>query len=391
MADRPQVDYSPAASDAALRSTKARRLSARGRISSRRWIALAILPVIAAPGVVLALRAGGGSVLPALAPGVGDFGGYQAHGLVRSVSASWRVPRVISAPRDAATATWIGVQGPPKTFIQVGTVEASHPVSEGSQTTYNAWWADTVSRDRPRELFRVRPGDEITATLRHRHDSWLVEIRDTTSDESEVFQTHQEGRGPYNIAEWTQEKSSERGLAYPRISPVTFRRLLVNGTPPDGGRLLSGWLATPEGLLAPTPLGRDSFTLRPTTIDAVGAQYLRIVAPMDDAAFKYQNAYWGWHDRRGSWQLLRADTRAYALRMEETVRSLLTARWPSSVRPRVEVVARASAGYVHLVAGMPAAEPSKQGHFVEAWFRKSEAVSEATHALRRELHLPDPT
>ena len=118
----------------------------------------------------------------------------------------------------------------------------------------------------PRFLFSAQPGDLVVATLKHERRTWLVTIRDTTSGRQAVFSTKEEGQGPYNLAEWAQEKSSVRWLSYPHLSPVTFRQVLVNGSPPNAGHLFSVWLSTPEGLLAPTPLSGDAFRLVPTTI-----------------------------------------------------------------------------------------------------------------------------
>src|ERR1700677_2165932 len=58
----------------------------------------------------------------ALAP-FGYFAGYTWQGDPTSISARWKVPRILAGSPDGEAATWIGVQGNQAPFVQIGTLE----------------------------------------------------------------------------------------------------------------------------------------------------------------------------------------------------------------------------------------------------------------------------
>jgi hypothetical protein len=382
-------DASVTAADSLPAAQQARR-SSEARRSRFRWIAPGLFAAAVA-GVILAAALGGSRSRQPLFPGVGTFGGYRIALDVKSVGASWTVPRIISTPTKAAAATWIGAQGQPSAFIQVGTVEkvATWP-RHGFVPFYDAWWADTVSHYRARRLFAVRPGDMIIAALTHERASWTVSIRDATSGRGATFSTTEEGRGWFDLAEWVQEKQPSPGPPYPHVSPVSFQHVLVNGAPPDTTRLLSGWLATGEGLLAPTPLTGDAFTLHEVTITAAGAQYLRIVAPVDAATLRLRALVEAWYKNQSGWQRLRAGEHAYGESLEQEVRELREAHWPLAVSSYVSALMRSSAAYAQRVNSLPAVSPPPHGILERAWLREAEVLGETIHAVRRTLDLPDP-
>lgn len=55
---------------------------------------------------------------------LGTFVGYRWFGTTHSISAKWRVPRILQTS-EAHASTWIGLQNESGAFIQVGTTEDS--------------------------------------------------------------------------------------------------------------------------------------------------------------------------------------------------------------------------------------------------------------------------
>jgi hypothetical protein len=195
------------------------------------------------------------------------FAGYTWYGSVSSVQASWSVPRIPGSPAGGA-GTWIGAQGPGTRlngpFIQVGINETRYPSSAGARDVYRAFWTDTVHHFLPVNLFPVRPGDSLWASLTHRRRRWAVAIRDLTSGTGTQVTTQQEGRASFDWAEWEQEDVGLVGqpFDYPRLSTVGFQRLEVNGRPPALAGLYSSWMTKDRQRLAPSDLKNDSFSLR---------------------------------------------------------------------------------------------------------------------------------
>jgi hypothetical protein len=356
-----------------------------------RWIAPGLFVAIAVAGVILAAALGGGRSRQPPVPGVGTFGGYQIAVRVKSVGASWTVPRIISTPTKASAATWIGAQGQPSAFIQLGTEEkvAAWP-HHGFVPLYEAWWADTDSHYQARRLFAVQPGDMIIAALTHERASWALSIRDATSGQQATFSTTEEGKYQFTLAEWVQEKQRSPGPPYPHLSLVSFQHVLVNGAPPDRAHLLSGWLATGEGLLAPTPLTEDAFTLHAATITAAGAQYLQIAAPVDTATSQLSALLKEWDENGSQWQRLRAGERAYGERFRQMARELRKANWPPAAGPYISALIRSSAAYAQRLISLPAISPPLHGSLERAWLHETNTLDEAILAVRRVLGLPNP-
>jgi Peptidase A4 family len=303
---------------------------------------------------------------------------------VHSISASWRVPRIVWESKPAHAGTWIGTEGL-RAFIQVGTA-----VDTESHWQYYAWWTDTASHELPHYLFPVRPGDTIRATLVHERPRWLVMIRDETSGRRAVFSTTQEGRASFGVAEWIQESPSVRAFSYPRLSLVTFEHLLTNGVPPRGAELYWTWLSTGEGLLAPTPLKDDAFTLRPATITAEDTQYLRIVEPFNTAARGLDRTIAGWRQRTSGWQHIRAAEHAYGAGLGKLDMELQSAHWSVTARPFVATVIRAARVSARALASLPAVKPPSSGRLASEWRQDGNEAQQAARAARRALDLPDP-
>jgi hypothetical protein len=195
-------------------------------------------------------------------PVFGAFAGYNWFGSVRSVGASWRVPRIERDSSPGRAGTWIGAEAPglgrSAPFIQVGTSQELHA---GDHAFYFAFWRDTVRHFHPAVLFRAKPGDQISASLVNAGNRWAVSIRDITSGRLRTVRTLEEGRAAFNMAGWIDEDitsaRTNRPIPYPRLSRIRFTAMRVDGRPPAGAALRSTWMSEHGTYLGPSAL-RDA-------------------------------------------------------------------------------------------------------------------------------------
>src|ERR1700689_5163930 len=210
--------------------------------------------------------------------GFGTLAGYVWEGQMHSIGASWAVPTIAKGSRQGYAGTWIGAQetfGNSAPFIQVGTNENKGP---RGTTDYYAFWTDAVRHFHPVALFPVAPGARITASLRLSEGRWTVFIRDANSGKEARFSTGEDADASFSLAEWLQEDpqiGSSPG-PYPSIERVMFEKLSLNGIVPQYARLHSQWMTVDDENIGPSRFIHDSFLLKPVTISAAGAQYLRI-------------------------------------------------------------------------------------------------------------------
>ncbi len=213
------------------------------------------------------------------------FGGYRTTTKVAAISARWTVPAI--APRSPAgfAATWIGAQGSASAgpFIQVGTIEFKQP---GDAPMYLLFWSDVQVGFAAQPMGGVAPGDVIDVSMRRLGSrGWRLAVRDETNG-AVASKSLSYGRGQtFNQAEWLQEDPAPAqvtsvDLPYPRLSTVTFSRLMVNGAPPSLARGDGQTLMTLRGgTFVPTAVSSDSFSLlRPT---GVPARYLSYAGSLD--------------------------------------------------------------------------------------------------------------
>ena len=193
---------------------------------------------------------------------------------VRSVRATWRVPR-ITGSRPGQASTWIAAQSgsPPfGPFIQVGVVEIRYPAKNAAGVGipepwyYGAFWSDTDHNFHPEEIFPVMPGDRIAASLTFARHRWIVAIDDVTNDNVSVrFATRQEATRPLGEAAWLQEDAwttiaPAHPDPYPMLAPVRFSKLSIDGQPPPPWALRESVAQTPESeQIVPSPVRADSF------------------------------------------------------------------------------------------------------------------------------------
>jgi hypothetical protein len=278
-------------------------------------------------------------------PGAGaKFAGYVWQGDLTSVGANWVVPAIRHGSQIGKASTWIGAVAPSagqnSPFIQVGTQEE---LLRSSVTTtgaapgyfYEAFWSDTRLGFHPMALFRVAPGDRITAGLRLGHKHWTVTIEDHFTGSKVSFTTRQEGTARFNQAEWTQEDvtnaKTNRAFPYPKLASVQMSSLTVDSMHPSYASLYSSWMALPHDYLGPSPLEHDAFTIEPKTLSPAGARFLRISVPFNAADISFSKQLKRWLTTSVKPSALKSQTDRFIAALSLAVTQMRAATWPRDV------------------------------------------------------------
>jgi hypothetical protein len=362
---------------------------------SRRLASFAVLSALAAIALAFLILFGVVSNEASTTAGFGPFAGYAWRGQVTSLRGSWTVPRILGGSRGSAS-TWIGVQAPgtAKPFIQIGSNEAEgFRPGDAPEARYDAFWSDLAQGPHSHALFRVKPGDDLSASLTVSHDRWTLAIVDTSSGAAARFSTSAATRAPFEEAEWTQEDvaaGAAKPLPYPRLTPIRFRGLAVNSATPSPAHLVAEWMSADGMSVAPGPLNEGSFTLRPApALTSAGRRYLGITGPEDAAAYAFYAQMARWTATTPYSQISSASSK-FAARLRASIRAAAHAQWPASAQGRV----RALIDDVSVLLDRLRSAPSRPAASLAAWraglSREAEAhaVGDAEDALRRALNVP---
>ncbi len=325
---------------------------------------------------------------------VGAYAGYVWRGGVASVEGSWTVPRIFNFSRPGLAGTWIAALGfgARRPFVQVGTEELrGYSRNHVAESRYWAFWSNTTRHFHPIFLFRVGPGDALTAGLTLAHRRWTLTVVDETSHASAHFSTSEEADRSFDEAEWMQEDATDTTgslFPFPALSSVGFRRLAVNSAAPSYASLYSMWLSVDGGHLAPTPLRNDAFVLRRTAVTPSGDQFLRISERANVAAriFGAELARW---PTRPSYTQISSASRRLITSLGSEIRALQHARLPLSARGMIRLLI----GQLHVLleqARSPAVmSPAALTHWRSGLSRDAEASLYTEHLIRRTLGAPE--
>jgi signal peptidase I len=301
-----------------------------------------------------------------------------------------------SAPRSAA-GTWIGAQAPGSPngpFIQIGTNEQTFVPAAAAKPNldYIAFWSDTARDFHPQPLFPVNPGDDIFASLTLARGRWTLAIVDKASGAEAHFATREDANASFNEAQWMQEDirdtTAKRPFPYPRLTAVAFHRLTVNSVPPSYSDLYSQWMSENGSSLAPIALHDDSFIVRRATVSAIGARYLHLVLSTDAMIDPLISDidHWTTHTPRSQINSERAEV---AAAFRNGTRLFAGARWPRPVGGLIHSLTHKNHALVDLLDASPFASGLRS--WLAAWTRDEVAAADATHLVRRALHLPELT
>jgi hypothetical protein len=312
------------------------------------------------------------------------------------MSGSWRVPAIASRSPDGNASTWIGIQGGFRrgatAFFQVGTVAARFGPASDRHTAYTAFWTDTAHHYQALSLFRVAPGDAISARLGFQGTQRVISVTDTSTGRQVQFRAPPMAGARFSMALWSQEDSTDpttrRPFPYPILTPVRFRELMVNAAAPATERLYSTWMTVRGHELAPTPLSGGSFTLRPATITPAGARYLRIASAVNGAVRHYEFSLAHWLARQPRARI-GAATASYAAVVRNALAELAGRRWPASAQPLVDALIAANRSNLAATPSPVTIPPAGRRAWTIAWEQRSASASRIAHRLHSVLGLPD--
>lgn len=241
-----------------------------GMSRSRRAAALgAATAAVAIMGIVVALTLPGQRTTK-----VGGLDAYLWCHSPRSVAAQWTVPVPRGNPSASAEATWIGVTGPAKQLIQIGTQEYfirdPYPRGMAPLPPYEAFWSDGLLYGAPQKIGTVHPGDHVSASASMKPGGWILALHDATQmwSWSHIIDYTSPGivRG---CAAWVILEDpavhtvSDPMIHFPALTvprPFTMGHLLVNGLPPTYAKLLILEFTAPSGITySPGVLFQDGF------------------------------------------------------------------------------------------------------------------------------------
>ena len=150
------------------------------------------------------------------------------------------------------------------------------------------------------------------------------------------------------------------------------------------------WMSLGASSLAPTPLQGDSFVIKPATLSPGGAQYLRIVDPLNLAshAFNRRLALW---KPRGSRYEISDESTVFARAVRNAIYAISTAPWPTPAHvgiARLAVSMRAEMSELHTITHV---SPNMRAARVHAFTHQRALVAHAGSIARRALGVPELT
>lgn len=351
------------------------------------------LSTLAGLGVLLTILAGCGSSGRSQYH-FGKDAGYIWNGPVRSVGASWIVPRLVDGRPNGVAGTWIGAQsfraaGP---FIQIGTYERRL----GSRhSEYFAFWSDTGQDFSAKLLFPVHASDVIMADLAltpTRH--WKLTIIDSTTGIHAAVLTRGKTSKFFDQAEWVQEDPSDdltgTSVQYPTLTPVHFHSLSINDSATPYSRLSSVWMSAGGENFAPSPLTADSFIVQRATVTRAGGHYLRIARRDVGATLVFTRAVAHWTLNTPRSEVTR-EARTLSAALVTVAKRFANFRWPTRVRALVRsLVDSVETLRRHAVSTVVAPEyqPATARRLLS---RDAAEVLVVDRALRRALRVPERT
>jgi hypothetical protein len=229
-------------------------------------------------------------------------------------------------------------------------------------TAYYAFWSDTTNHFHPHFLFRVDPGDVVSASLALADGQWKLAIVDETSGVTAHFSTDDEASASFNLAEWLQEDVTDamtgKPFPYPRLTNIRFRRLEVDSATPMYADLYSQWMSASGVNWAPSPLHRDSFALRRATVSAIGAKYLQIATGEDMATRVFVPQMAGWTAATPGPQIAAACS-TFAAALRKNLHALARTRWPPRARRQIHSLIRGTRVLLTFLQSPPSPSSAK--------------------------------
>lgn len=165
----------------------------------------------------------------------GHWSGYVLHGgqgKFTSITGQWQVPTIAASAQVSDLSTWIGIGGystADPQLIQIGTEENA---TAGAPVDYAFYERVTPKPGSQIHLFKVNPGDTVSAGIKRESSGWSLAIEDiTTGARPTPAIPNRSFSGLLTTAEWIDEaplgQSGVTSLA--DFGVMTFAQLTVNG------------------------------------------------------------------------------------------------------------------------------------------------------------------
>lgn len=161
------------------------------------------LPSVSALSIQSSTRAISDASCPTSACAL-NWSGYAysgSNGLVTQVQGSWLVPTVTCTSKTTYVAVWVGIDGySDNTVEQTGTLaECSH-----GSASYYAWYEFYPAASK--EVFSVKPGDSISASVSYSGGKFTATISDATSGDHHTTAATSVSGANESSAEWIVER-----------------------------------------------------------------------------------------------------------------------------------------------------------------------------------------
>jgi Peptidase A4 family len=158
-----------------------------------------------------------------------------------NVAASWKVPAVVCRKTTVPEAAvfWVGLDGwYDKTVEQAG-VEA---YCSGTTPVYTAWW-EMLPSNHITQVFSVRPGDQISASVAYRSGVFTITVKDLTLRRTSTVKARCAPTTCNSSAEWIAESPTygAQSAYLPRWSPMTFTGALSSALVDQRSVAISGF------------------------------------------------------------------------------------------------------------------------------------------------------
>lgn len=169
------------------------------------------------------------------------------HTPLTDVGASWKVPPVTCrvTTQQQAAVFWVGLDGwSDQTVEQAGT----EAYCSGTTPVYTAWW-ELFPSNHITQVFSVRPGDAITASVTYRSGIYTITVKDLTNRRTSTVKA----RCPTTMlckrssAEWIAESPTygTQKAYLPPWSPLTFTGALASAVVDQRSARISSFVNFP--------------------------------------------------------------------------------------------------------------------------------------------------
>ncbi len=359
------------------------------RNGHRRRGAAAVSALLAAATGLVASSA------PAGATNVYGTAGYAVPANVTSLRAEWRIPAIAPGSSLGHGRTYIRATYPPSgVSMEVGTTEDEVLYHGHDVAVYSAFW-NRIGFG-PQRLRALHAGDLIEAAAVKGTTNWQLTIEDLTTHWKDSVANPGVAATTITGAAWLQEDpvatpvspAGEQSpvLPYPRIGPVTFTHVSLNGR-----RATLPWsdaldMMLPGGAdVVPTHQSPVGFSVVPA--NHYQRQYLADAVVLDFAALSFNHVIANWTSATDGPARYRSATQ-YLTAVGDYVHELSRQRWPPAARADVRSLIASERRVIGRYDELPSVSRAQLAGWQAATASALKANVALAQRVRRDLALP---